>query len=275
MIANPYRKSVAAVIDDTLRICGDFRGKGRDGRRWTWSEVHDVMKYIVFRAVRDYGFLKRVAVVRLVAGQSVYDMPADCIRVLSATLFGFNGQAVLPGSVNDLDYMGQPVSQSGSVSTFYRDMLTDRQVGVYPAPGESGSTFTADSPDGLIREIVEGAAYLDNTGLPLRYVDGAVFLGDNGITRSVTDPSGNMVVCYIRVPEWPNNPHDGLEDGVPVWLDKDIKYGVAEFLLKSRPFPTALDSAKSVRFGHKWTAALMSAQHLSTRIGALEDVKPG
>lgn len=138
-MVSPYARTLAQVVDDTLRFVNDFKGTGQDGYLWKWNEVKARANDLVIDLVRRTGLLRHTDKITLEEDVNVYDLPVDCIRPLHLMLDGVDGTLVLPRSLNELDFQGQPIAISGDPYYVYRDVLLPTQIGFFPTPSSDGS----------------------------------------------------------------------------------------------------------------------------------------
>lgn len=259
-----YARTLGTIVTETYRICGDVLPDGTFGKIWRWEEVRDAVNRAVFEAVDRTGALRyEAAIIRLVEGVNVYDLPADCVRLLRVNLHGMEGWVVLPVTVTEMDLCGSVRSGTGDPTRFFREFLEPDQIGVYPAPGQDGSSFTRDSQYGILRGIQDADGNtmpFDATIGGLRRIRGVPFTrtGDGQIIREILSPYGNMTVHYIRAPFKMVRTGDYPDSNIPEWFHSSIRYGAACNLLKYRR--NKLDQVRFRRFRVKWIQALMKLQ---------------
>jgi len=271
-----YSKTVRQIVDDTLRLCGDFRGAGRNGRDYSWAEARDAVKACVLQLAVETGLLKDTRVIPLVLGQAVYDLPVDCLGIVSISLNGLQtGRLILPASLASLDYAGVGVSDAGDPWGFYRSTLAFNQVAVVPTAGVSGSSFTATGDGPVIRSVSDGDDVLPFDGEdPLAAVTGGVFSagGDGGLLVGLWPTAGNLVVVYHRTPDFPDLPSGTIDRHIPYHVAAKIKYGAAERLLKNSK--VSFHQAKASVFGRWWRDVVRMGVGVATRRGNVDDMRP-
>lgn len=277
MPMNPYTKTIKDIIDDTFRLAGDFRGSGVDGRRYLWSEVYDAVRDVVVDLVRRSECLKDFAIIPVVEDTYIYDLPADCLRLLSARFNGLlDGSLILPSSVAELDYLRLPVGSGGSPSRLFADILNDGQIGFLPGSFSPGSSFTRDSLSGLLRRVTDGDAgsLTYDAEDALRDITGTTFIrsGDGSIIRELISEAGNIVLVYVRTPEVPLDPTKTLDDGLPVAIHKDVCYGAAARMLEDSF--VKLHRVKRDIFAKKWEAACADLVGVVEHGGFGNDMRP-
>ena len=260
-----YARTLAQVIDDTLRLCGDFREEEANGRKFTRAEVKARVNEVLLDLAREEGLLREVRTIPLEADTYVYTLPGDCLRPLRIGLHGIDGYVIQPTSVAQADFYGRAMNADGTPHSFFRDTLTMNQIGVYPTPENAGSTSTTKSgydDEGLLRQVQDE----DGNRLPydanraLRRVRGAPFLrrGRGRIIRQVISTYGNLQVIYLRSPERWTDETKYPDSGIPEFLHKDLKYAVANVLLRTSK--KRVHKTKRARFHVKWRGAISLAR---------------
>lgn len=271
---NQYKRTVLQILDDTFRLCNDFRASGSDGRQWSWDEAVDALKDTVLDLVRRTGILKDSRVIPLEDATAVYDLPGDCLRILRVGIHGLAGSVVLPTSMAEYDYRRTGMSAEGFPRQFFRDNLNFNQIGFYPAPAQSGSSFTRDSDYGLLRQITDedGNAMTYDDNLALRRIGGVPFTrtGDGRIIREVISPYGNIFLTFVRAPEFPDQPNQYIDADIPAYIHKDLKYGAADRLMAGSR--KRLHELKRKKFGPKWTGIIKDIQRNCEHKGPLDAV---
>jgi len=256
-----YARKFNEIVDDTLRICLDFRGKGQDGYTIKQDEVLPAAKWAINELVRRSSCLREVGVVGLSDGTGIYDLPPDLLRLQRVGFNNLKGYVILPTSVTEVDMYGGAFEPEGDPVKFYREMLADDQIGLMPVPGTDGSTFTpaGSLPYGNIRELVDA----DGNELPITSPSTRTGTGESGLgrisgipfrvrgggrpLREVISPYGNVTIHYVRKPD-----NDGKypDEGLPEWVHKDVKYGAAAYVLQYRREPKLRQLA--ARYSAKW-----------------------
>lgn len=275
-MASAYAKTVRTIVNDTFRICGDYCGDGQDGKYWLWDEVHAAVKDAVFNLVRSTGILKESTVIALQENIAVYDLPPNCIRVLRVGIHGLSGKVVLPRSQAEYDYKQQNMAAQGFPYEFFRDILSPGQIGVYPTPDRSGSSFSRDSEYGLLRQLTDAAGnslpFDDNRAL--RRVAGVPFVrsGTGNIIREIFSPYGNLFLTFVRTPAFPSNPDQHIDSDIPEYIHKDIKYGAAEMLLRVKR--TKIAEIKLKKYSFKWKQACTQIKNLTSYKGVNDNMTP-
>lgn len=133
-----FQRTLGEAIDDTLKVCNDYRGTGLDGLRWTRTEVKHAIRSLYMDFVRTTASAKGSTTITLVEDQNVYDLPDDClfpIRITSS--FGTSAYIMTSGAVKDLDTVGYPINAGGTPYSHFRDTLRHNEIGVWPMPGLS------------------------------------------------------------------------------------------------------------------------------------------
>ena len=275
-MACSYRHTVRRMVDDTLRLCGDFRGSGKDGRVWTWAEVRDAVRETVVDFARDSWVLKDFAVIPLMDGVGEYDLPSDCTAVIGWMLNGITGGTLLfPTALSVMDYGGITRSSSGSPGYVYRDSLPYNTFGVTPIPGSDGSTWDGGDDEVLVASVEDE----DGELLPYESEDalvgidggGFVLSGSGAVVSEVRSLYGNVLLVYVRDPEFPVSPDGYIDDSIPYRVHKDVKYGAAAKLLG---FGDVYHSVKAEYFGTKWQGVVANARVSAERRGNVLEVMP-
>jgi len=271
-MTNPYARTVLQIADDSLRLCSDFRVSGSDGRQWSWDEVITALKDTVLDLIRRTGILKQYRTIPLEEDTAIYNLPGDCIRILRVGIHGLSGAVVLPRSMAEYDYSDHAMVDTGFPSQFFKDNLNFNQIGFYPTPAQPGSTSTRDSDYGLLCRVVDedGNALAYDADLPLRRISGVPFTrtGDGGIIREIISPYGNIHLLFVRAPEIPDNPNHYIDKDIPVYIQKDLKYGVADRLMAGSR--KKLHLAKRKKFGPKWAGIVKDLQRRCEHKGPLD-----
>jgi hypothetical protein len=257
------------MIDQTLRLCGDFRGEGKSGRRISWEEARDAVRFVVFELARANGILKDMSVIPMVSGQDTYDLPVDCIAPLSISINGLSeGRVLFPSSVGELDYRGLPDGLGGIPEIVVQDGAEPGKIRLYPVPGTSGGSFTADSTDGVLASITDndGGSLPYETEDALTGVSGGPYLvsGDGPIVSELWPVEGNVFLVYERTPDFPVSPDGYIDDSIPYHIHKDIPYGAAAGLIRG--------SEKGRYYELKWTDARLGV--VSNAWCASDDMRP-
>lgn len=279
-MASAWRRSIGEIVDDTLRLCSDFRGTGLPGRTFTVEEVVRVANQVLLNLVSNEVLLKNTAIIQLLDGTYIYDLPPDCIRPLRFAMHGLGGTVILPLSVTQCDLMGVNRTTEGDPENFYREFLAPNQVGFTPTPSQGGSTSTRDSDYGLLRDVydADGHIDIDPTGEgPIRRIRGVPFVraGTSRVVRDIISPYGNVEVTYVRTPEkWLRDYRfDRYPDvGIPVWLHKDLKYGIAAELMKGSKRP--LHWLKIDRMNAVWRTVIVRLRYFLHHVGPMSHVRP-
>jgi len=271
-----FARQFYQIVDDTFRLCGDFRGAQINGRTWTRSEVRSIANEKMLELIKLSGALKTVRSIPLLEGVNVYDLPPDCIMPLRFGMHGVDGYVLTHKSITDLDLIGCSRTTEGDPTTFYREFLAPNQVGVMPIPSRDGSTFLRSSDYGLLRQIsdADGSIPFD-ANRPLRQIRGVPFVrtGDGQIIREVISPFGNLQVHYIRAPKIIGTDEFQYPDeAIPELVHKDIKYGVAFELLKGSK--KKVHRLKQQVFGMKWVETIRRLQRIVEHAGPMNDVRP-
>lgn len=252
-----YRRNFANIINGTLRLVGDYRGDGRNGRHFDRAEVGVAVNNAALDFVRSTGALKARRTIPVTSGTSVYSLPADCLQLLRVSLEGLSGTVLVPVNISDLDLLGLARSATGTPYEFYRQYLAYNQIGLIQEPAADGSSFERDVAEGLLRAVRDSGAtshYLPlDADEAIRTVEGAPYFqtGDGNVVQEVATPAGNLTVWYVRTPALMANPWDFPDPELPEFVHKDLKYKAAWDLLtlaiKGKPQPNKLK-----KFSGKW-----------------------
>ncbi len=273
---SPYARTLRQVVNDTLRFCNDYRGDAVNGLIWQWAEVAAKGNDLLIDIVRRTGILRDTAIIQLQTDVSVYDLPPDCVRPLRFMVNGLGGTLILPRTMSELDLQGQPMNVEGDPYYFMRDLLGPDQVAFFPTPYQDGSTFTRDSDYGSLRGIqdAEGNYLPYDANLPLRRIAGVPFVrtGDGHIIREVISPMGNIQVTYVRAPANWSGTDVYPDDGIPEFIHKDLKFGLAELILPASKKP--LHILKLARAKQKWANVIFNLQRIAESQGAMAGMEP-
>jgi len=267
-----YARTIRQIINDTLRLCGDYQGDGQDGMQWLWTEMLRELKDTALEFVRRTGMLKEYRIITLSNGTAIYDLPGDCVRILRVGIHGLSGTIVLPRSMAEYDYMQSAPSDRGYPREFFKDNLQPHQIGFWPTPNSSGSTFTRDSDYGLLRRVVDEngneLTYAGNDAL--RRISGVPFVrsGRGNIIREVISPYGNILLLFVRAPEFPELPDQYIDDDIPDFYHKDFKYGVACRLMRGSR--KKIHAMKLKKFQPVWDRTIKQAQRYSEHKGPMD-----
>jgi len=265
--------TVERVIDDTLKLAGDYRGTRRNGRRWMRGEVMAVLNRVLFQMARSTGALRTVYLLPVVEGQQVYTLPTDCIQIFSARLDGLTGQVVLPSSVGEQDHSFRRIDQVGRPRYAFGDTLAYNQIGLLNVPGASGSQCVRTDEFGVIRflETADGTRITtESSGPAVRTVGGVPLIrtAEGGILRGVVPIAGNIVATYIRRPVVSSE--GDIPHGLPAWCIRRLRFGAAANLLgMSRK---RMDQGKARVYSARWERSMASLRRHSQYLGNLEDV---
>jgi hypothetical protein len=269
-----YSKTLAAIVDDTLRICSDFRGVGRDGLRWSRRQVTAAVNDAALDLVAETGVLKDARTIRLRAGAGVYDLPPDCLRLLRVGIDGALGKVVLPSVLAQVDLDGGAASARGKPVEFFRELLAPDQIGVLPVPAEDGPGPVTG--EGIVRQIrdADGRFIPFDAGRPLRRLRGVPFRrsGGPGVVREVISEAGNLHVNFVRYPRKLEAPDDLPDSEFPAHVPKELKYGAALRLLVGSGPP--LHGIKRERFTDRWRDLASGLQRSLECRGPLEGAQP-
>jgi hypothetical protein len=251
-----HAKALAQIIDDTLRLCGDFTVPGGNGRRWSVNDAKRVINASIIDTVRITHCLKGRALVVLEEDVNVYTLPADCYKLLRLSFQGTAGWVILPKGMDALTVLGGNMVGKADPIYAYRDTLAYNQVAFWPIPRQDGSTFTTAASSGLLRRITDadGNEVTYDANLPLRQIRGRPFrrMGDGAIIRQVADETGNVVAEYVRAPFKLEQAADVPD--LPGWFHQYLKYpGAIRLLMGGRQ---KVDVLKVQIFGNKWYKAL-------------------
>ena len=263
-MAQEHRRTLGDVVDQTLALCGDFRGQGLDGHWRKREEVRAVAKRTYLSLVREAGVLRGSAVIPLIDGEYIYELPPDCLTLLicRANGVGSSSSLILPSSAREIEARGIELTSEGSPLNFLRDILNAHQIAFFPTPDSTGSSFTRDSDYGLLRAIRDADGnYLPlDANQPVRDIRGVPFMrsGDGSILREVISPIGNIHVTYIRTPGRFEEDTDIPDNSIPTYLHKDFKFGVAEMLLMTQS--DKVSRAKTKIYGILWRRATNRAK---------------
>jgi len=267
--------TVERVINDALKLAGDYRGNRRDGRRWLRVEVMAVLNRVLFQMARSTGALRTVYLLPVVEGQQVYTLPADCIQILSARLDGLTGQVVLPTSVGEHDHTGRRIDQVGRPEYAFADTLAYNQIGLLNVPGSDGAQCIRTADVGVIRflETADGTRITtESDGPAIRTVGGVPLIrtAEGGILRGVVPIAGNIITTYIRKPMVASE--GDIPPGLPGWCLRRLRFGAAaELLAMSRK---RMDQAKARVYRSRWERSTASLRRHSQYLGNLEDMTP-
>jgi hypothetical protein len=272
-MASPYARTVLQILDDSLRLCNDFRASGSGGKKWSWEEAEAALKDTVLDMVRRTGVLKAVRVLPLKKDVAIYDLFGDCIRILRVGIHGLSGTVVLPRSMAEYDRAGCGMVEEGFPRDFFKDNIDSGKIGFYPTPSAAGSSFTRDSDYGLLRRVVDedGNVLPFDDNLALRRISGVPFTrtGDGQIIREIISPYGNIMLTFVRAPEFPDLPNQYIDSEIPEYTHKDLKYGVADRLLTGSRL--RVHQVKKKKFGPKWYGVVKDLQHNAEHKGPLDD----
>ncbi len=271
-----FARTFWQIVDDSLRLCGDFKASRKDGYFWTRSEVRSITNEKMLELIKLSGGLKSTRTVPLVVDVNIYDLPGDCIMPLRFGMNGLDGYVLLHKSITEFDLNGDVRTSEGDPLTFFREFLAPNQFGVMPIPSQTGSTWTRDSAYGLLREIKDADGYITfDEGRPLREIKGVPFVrtGDGQIIRDVISQYGNVQVHYIRAPKIMGADESPYPDeAIPEFLHYRIAYGTAWELLKASR--KKAHRAKVGIFGGKWIETINRFQRTVEHTGPMNDVRP-
>lgn len=245
-----YARTLGQIVDDTLRLCVDFRGAGQDGRVWTRSEVIEAVNSVVLNQVKKTAPLKTSAIIQLQEGISVYDLPIDCILPLRF-VFGSSSTVetlMTPKSRTEFDLVGQQLNMEGVPSSFTNEFVEVRKFVVSPAP-QRGSLDVVVAEDGEL--VIVDDEYLISGQPPLL---------------------DNVKVYYVRSPSLLSNESSYPDSAFPEFAHHWIKYGAAQELMRHSRKP--LHQKKSVVFYKKWIAASMRLSSIMVKSGPMDDLRP-
>jgi hypothetical protein len=299
MVRSVYARTVQQIIDDSFRLCLDFRGSGTDGRLWKYSEVLDDLNFALIDLAKNSGILRGTAVVPITAGVNVYNLPADCIRPLRFMIHGLQGKFLLPTSKTKRDLQRLPFTPTGDPRYFFREFLAPNQVGFFPTPSQTGSTFTEGAgfgggtfggggynigdgggnsiTPGILRGISDADGHIPfDANKPLRAIRGVPFTrlgGDGKIIRNIISPQGNIQVWYLRTPEVVERQNQYPDVGIPEFIHMWIKYGVAARMCMYSKRQVHQDKLK--RFLMTWRGAVNRLKRFATWQGPMgNEVRP-
>jgi hypothetical protein len=272
-----YARKLGQIIDDTLRLCGDYTGSRKNGELWTIHEVKDAINDIVYQLVLDTNILRDTRTIHIEADTYVYTLPADLLRLLRVSLHGTNGTIMFPKSTTEYDLVRGNRADSGDPTHFQTDLdLAYNQISFVPTPNTTGGETSRDSDYGLLRSISDGSDYLEyDDNRPLRRIRGLPFTrsGTGRIIREVISPYGNIQLTFVRVPAMMEDFDDDYPDpDIPDYVHKDIKYGAASLLLEGSK--RGIDSLKLIRCQRKWGAVSAKLQRNSEHQGPMREVSP-
>jgi len=275
-LPSSYARTLRQVINDSLRLCNDYQGDGKNGKTWTWLEVRREAQGLLLDLVRRTGILKDTQVIPLTEDDQVYDLPSDCIRLTRVNIHGYSGFILLPRQMSEDDLVGRTQDESGYPTRFFRDILPPGQIGVHPIPNQDGSSFTRDSNTGLLRQIKDADGnYIEyDANRPLRRISGVPFTrrGRGRIIREVISPYGNIQVTFIRVPDLWVKPAAYPDSDIPEYIHKDLKYGIAARLLMGSK--KKIHILKRKRFGLKWRTVIGNLQRHTEYKGPMQEAYP-
>lgn len=284
MARSYYARKLWQIVDDSLRLCRDFRESQGDGRKWRFSEVVEVVNDVILAVSKRTGILRDVAVIPLAANINVYDLPANCVKVLRVGINGMEGTILLPTTVTKVDLMRNARSATGEPTEFFREFLASNQIGFFPIPSASvagsstGSSFIRDHDHGLLRRISDADGVLPfDAGRALRTVRGVPFevFGTGRVVRELlmfSTEYGNIEVWYQRNPTKMVLYQDYPDVGLPEFFHPYLKYGVAIQLLGYST--TKIHSVKIQRFGPIWNRAVLGLRRVVDLTGPMTDVRP-
>lgn len=275
MIRAHYARNAGQIIDDALRLCRDFRIAGGGGRIWRWQEVLDELNSVMADLAKSTGVLRSVNVIHLIEDTNIYDLPPDCIRPLRFQLNGIDGTVLLPITRSQMDIRKEAMTRTGNPESFFREFLAPHQVGFFPKPDTTGSTFTRQTEYGLLRKIADasGSIPYDQTG-PLRTIRGVPFSRGvrGGVVRGVIDPQGNIEITYVRVAQSLSRHDEYPDQGFPQWLHPYLKFGVAARMLFGAR--TKVNQEKLIRFNTVWSSSVNRVKRLTEWRGPINEVRP-
>jgi len=276
-VTSLYAKNLAQIVVGTLRLVNDYQAGYMDGKTWSWLEVQAKANDVILELVRRTGILKDSRVIFLEETTQVYTLPPECIRLLRVGINKITGSVVLPTTISERDYAGLARSDQGSPIQFYRDhSLAPNQIGFIPTPNQDGSSFVRDEDTGLLRRIADadGNTLPYDANAPLRRIRGVPFrrTGAGRIIRGLISLYGNIKANYVRAPQIMERPDDYPDPEIPVYIHKDIKYGVAGDLIRGSRKP--IHAVKQRRFSGKWAAIAAELQRNSEHLGSQDDARP-
>lgn len=275
MARSYYARKLGQIVDDALRLCRDFRAEGGDGRKWRWNEVVEIVNDVILNVSKRTGILRDVGVIPVVANTNVYDLPANCVKVLRVGINGMEGTVLLPTTVTKVDLVRNARSATGEPVEFFREFLASNQIGFFPVPSITGSTFTRDHDHGLLRRISDADGVLPfDAGRPLRRVRGVPFevSGQGRIVRELWSPYGNIEVWYQRNPSKMSLYSDYPDSGLPEFFHPYIKYGVALQLLGFTTLKLHVEKTK--RFGPIWNRTVLGLRRVVDFTGPMTEMRP-
>lgn len=275
-----WRRTVRQMVDDTLRLVGDFRGSGLPGKRHAWDEARDAVRDTVMDFARDSWALRDICLVPVVAGVSTYDLPAKCLEVVAFSLSGVvEGRVIFPSAAMSMrvyDYAGARVDVSGTPESVFRNALPFNQFGIFPTPSVTGATFSQAEWDGVLATVSEadGGQVVYESEDTLVGVTGVPYLsaGDDPVVSELWPTLGDVVLVYIREPLFPDTPDGYIDAAIPPSFHKDVKYGAAARLLRREN--TLSSDRRADYFFARFRDAVAGHRNRAARRGAVDDVRP-
>jgi len=278
-MASYYAKTLGQVVDGALRLAGQFQGAGRDGLNFSRAEARAMANDVLLTLARETHILRTSRLIPLVATVNVYNLPSDLLILTRVGLAGAGGYVCAPTTSGTLDLLGQTLAVTGSLQAFYQDILSPKQIAVWPVPATDtgGSTTTRDATTGLLRQVKDADGNIiqaDATTGGLRRVRGVPFraTGKGRIVRELLTAEGNLIVGYVRAPrEWKLE-KDHPDGDIPAYLHHDIRWEVAGLWLANHRSPLMRQKGKSFRA--YWQARCGQLLRFSRTTGATVIAQP-
>lgn len=269
-----FARTLSQIIDDTLRLCGDFREAGSPGRRWDRGEVEVVLKHAILELARNTGVLKDTAVIELEEDVTVYSLPDECMRLLRVSFGGKNGYVLFPTSITEVDLVCGALHGTGAAMTYFREFLSPDEIGILPAPSADGSAFTGAGthPEGFLRDVTDedgDDATITNSPRPIRRMDGERFRRSgpdaSGFLRDVKSRENNVEIDFIRYPRENGKYPD---QSIPEWIHPKLKYLVAFRLLSGAK--GKVDRHRKLRYRTIWNYWMEKFSEMYDSAGPME-----
>ena len=135
-----YSLTLGDIIDQTLKNCGDYRGAGNEGFRFSRAQIIRAFNALYLDLAKEYRFLRKTDIVQLIADQEVYSLPTDAIIPVRYSFEGDSSTLLLPMELKEMDVLGHLRSFSGTPTFMWVGNLPINQFGMNPVPSVTGNT---------------------------------------------------------------------------------------------------------------------------------------
>lgn len=230
-----YAQTAQQIIDDAFRLCLDFRGSGRDGRIWRYSEALDEFNFTLIDLAKNTGILRASYIFPIQVNVNIYDLPRNYVRPLRFVMNGdTQGRFLLPKTLTRDDLMRLPTTPKGDPTHFFKEFLPSNKIGFFPIPSQTGTPTTGMS--------------------------------------DTTDTKGNVQMWYMRSPTPQISITDYPDSGIPEFIHMWLKYGVAARMCMYSK--RKIHQQKLQRNILVWRMAVNRLKRLGMWQGPLQGVRP-